>query len=377
MRQPTRFSPFEPPQVDWRTLLNGVAGGVAGQGGARLQAVDTFGPNPGALKMFIHVPAALPANAPLVVILHGCGQNAAVYDNGAGWSTLADQFGFAVLAPEQGRANNPNACFSWFEPDDTTRGSGEVASIRQMVRHLVAERRLDAGRVFVTGLSAGGAMASALLATYPEAFAGGAIIAGLPFGAAAGVQQALAAMRRTPDRSRRAWGDLVRAASPHSGPWPRVSVWHGDADATVDESNAAALLAQWGDVHGLSLAPALQERVDGQARELWRDAAGRPALEYYRIGGLGHGTPIQAGDAPGQCGTPGAFMLEAGISSSHRIAEFWGLTASPSHAAAPRSATIGKPGAARASTVADAANGFQPQKIVSAALKAAGLLKDS
>ena len=70
-------------------------------------------------------------------------------------------------------------------------------------------------------------------------------------------------------------------------------------------------------------------------------------------------------------------MLEAGISSSHRIAEFWGLTASPSHAAAPRSATISKPGAARASTVADAANGLQPQKIVSAALKAAGLLKDS
>ena len=89
-----------------------------------LTETRNFGPNPGALRMFSYLPPALPDQCPLLVVLHGCTQSAAGYDLGAGWSTLADRFGFALLLPEQQRSNNPNGCFNWFQGGDIERGQG-------------------------------------------------------------------------------------------------------------------------------------------------------------------------------------------------------------------------------------------------------------
>src|ERR1044071_5430781 len=111
-------------------------------------AETAFDPNPGNLRMFCHVPRGLKPGAALVVILHGCGQTAGGYDLGAGWCRLADQAGFAVLAPEQKAVNNPHTCFDWFNPEDIVRIGGEAESIAVMVRSMVAAHRLDAGRVF-------------------------------------------------------------------------------------------------------------------------------------------------------------------------------------------------------------------------------------
>src|SRR5215203_2309469 len=200
---------------------------------ARLREVTGFGSNPGSLRMFAYVPDDLARTPAVVVILHGCLQTAAGYDYGAGWSTLADRYGFALLLPEQQIANNAQRCFNWFQREDSERDQGEAVSIRQMVEHMIRTHGIDRGRVFVTGLSAGGAITSVMLATYPEVFAGGGIIAGLPYGAANNVQQAFESMYQSPARPPREWGDLVRAASRHNGPWPRLSVWHGTGDTTV------------------------------------------------------------------------------------------------------------------------------------------------
>ena len=106
-----------------------------------LEEVTDFGDNPGNLRMFAFVPAQLQKPRALVVVLHGCGQTAPAYDFGAGWSTLARHYGFALLMPEQQRANNGNTCFNWFNPEDTARDSGEARSIREMIAYLAEAHR--------------------------------------------------------------------------------------------------------------------------------------------------------------------------------------------------------------------------------------------
>src|SRR6266851_4522062 len=114
-----------------------------------LVEVTGFGSNPGGLKMFSYVPANLPPRPALVVVLHGCGQSAAGYDLGAGWSTIAKRYGFALLMPEQQAANNANTCFNWFNPDDVARDQGEACSIRQMIAKMVSDHGISRRRIYV------------------------------------------------------------------------------------------------------------------------------------------------------------------------------------------------------------------------------------
>jgi poly(hydroxyalkanoate) depolymerase family esterase len=296
--------------------------------GQRSPLVETtgFGSNPGGLRMFSFAPHNLQPAPGLVVVLHGCGQTAAAYDLGAGWSTLAKHYGFALLMPQQQPFNNANGCFNWFNPEDTERDSGEACSIRQMIAYAVDDIGIDRQRIFVTGLSAGGAMTSVMLATYPEVFAGGAIIAGLPYGVATNVREALSGMFKSPARGAGELGDLVRNASNHKGPWPKLSVWHGSADRTVNPANANEIVKQWLDVHQLPSAPMSEATVDGYPRQVWWNADGETIVESYTITDMAHGTPLGIGDNDKKYGAQGAFLIEAGISSSYHIANFFGLT---------------------------------------------------
>lgn len=294
--------------------------------GSRLSETTGFGDNPGDLRMFSFVPADLPKSSGMVVVLHGCTQSAAGYDIGAGWSALAERYGFALLMPEQKRSNNANGCFNWFLPEDTMRESGEAGSIRQMIEQMTRTAGIDRRRIFVTGLSAGGAMTTAMLATYPEVFAGGAVIAGLPYGIASNVQEALKGMFQSPPRAAAELGDLVRKASTHKGPWPRLSVWHGSADRTVSPANADEIVKQWLDVHQLPATPMSEATVDGYPRQVWWNADGETVVESYTITNMAHGTPLGTAENDERYGAEGAFLIEAGISSSYRIAQFFGLT---------------------------------------------------
>ncbi|WP_027583034.1 PHB depolymerase family esterase [Bradyrhizobium sp. Ai1a-2] len=329
--------------------LNGFNGLAAVYGRSLAPAVNSplvettdFDTNPGALKMYSFVPEGLPRGAALVVVLHGCGQSAAGYDLGAGWSTLARHYGFALLLPEQQPANNANTCFNWFNPEDITRGKGEAASIRQMIARMVVDHKLDPRRIYITGLSAGGAMTSVMLATYPDVFAAGAIVAGLPFGIATNLREALNGMMQAPSRPANELGDLVRGAWTHDGPWPKVSVWHGSADRTVNPGNADAIVSQWLDVHGLPETPMAKTMIDGYPREVWWDANGETVVESYTITGMAHGTPLGVAANDERYGEAGAFLLEAGISSSYHIANFFGLT-ERARRSAPAPREVAKP----------------------------------
>jgi poly(hydroxyalkanoate) depolymerase family esterase len=305
---------------------DGLAQVLPGATGSPLVETKQFGTNPGNLRMLSYVPPELRPSPALVVVLHGCGQTAAGYDAGTGWSALAKHYGFVLLMPEQQAANNAHTCFNWFNPEDTRRGHGEAYSIRQMIARMVSQHRIDKHRVFITGLSAGGGMTSVMLATYPEVFAAGAIIAGLPYGVAANVREALNTMLRSPPRPAYELGDLVRHASKHRAPWPKVSVWQGTADRTVNPANADEIVKQWLDVHRLPSHPMAEGTVDGYPHEVWWNADGETVVESYTITDMAHGTPLGKAENDQRYGREGAFLIEAGISSSHHIASFFGLT---------------------------------------------------
>ena len=303
--------------------LPGIA--KSNSGADRLQELLDFGSNPGALRGKTYIPEDLPLNAPLVVVLHGCTQTAAGYNHGSGWSSLADRRKFALLYPEQQRSNNANLCFNWFAPHDIRRDAGEALSIREMVEALVTRHGIDRERIFVTGLSAGGAMTSVMLATYPDVFAGGAIIAGLPYGCASSVPEAFDRMRGHGFPTQGRLQSLIRSASMHDGPWPTISIWQGMADRTVVPSNMVEISAQWRSVHQLGDTPTRSDVIDGFPHRVWCDASGRILIEENSIAGMGHGTPI-ATTGPNSYGAAGPFMLDVGISSTFHIARSWGLT---------------------------------------------------
>jgi len=381
---------------------------VDSQEKGRLLEVTGFGSNPGELRMYSYVPERLPANAPLVVVLHGCTQSAASYNKGSGWSTLADRYGFALLLPQQQWNNNPLRCFNWFKPEDNERDKGEPLSIRQMVDRMLHDHGLDRRQVYVTGTSSGGAMTTVMLATYPEVFAGGAVLAGVPYRTAKGLQEGLESIFQGRSRSAGEWGQLVRAASSHQGPWPKISVWHGDADTAVKPVNAEEIVKQWADVHGLDAQPTIQMTVDGHLRRAWQGPSGEELIESYTVLGMGHGAALDPGAGPHQCGTAAPFFNAVGISSTHRIADFWGLLADrPVRATAPAQAETaaaaeqggrgaraldrGEPGFKEHATrytepprgsaapgqraAAGRSFGLDVHGIISASLEAAGLLK--
>lgn len=341
---------------------------------SRLKLVNGFGDNPGNLEMKVHSPRQQEANAPLVVVLHGCTQTADDYAAAVGWLDLADRFGFVVVTPEQQRSNNSNLCFNWYDRTDAERGRGEAASIAQMVIYAVQTFGLDARRVYITGLSAGGAMTSVMLATYPELFAGGAVIAGIPFGIASSLPQALEAMAMSSAPSARQLGQSVRRATDFTGRWPTVTVWHGQSDRIVQPQAGEAVARQWCHVHGVTATERTARTPDGRNFLVWLSPDGQPVVELHRIGGLGHGAAVRT-DGMYSCGYGSPYTPDVGISSSFEIALGWGLVhrhAEPSRETRPPACAPEKV------FLAESSQRTPPDRVtdvINGALRVAGLLR--
>jgi poly(hydroxyalkanoate) depolymerase family esterase len=298
---------------------------------AALTPVTSFGTNPGALKMYKYVPAGVPLNAPLVVVMHGCNQTAEQY-RGTGWEALADSEKFYLVYAEQSSANNPVSCFNWAgeygDPANLERGKGENQSIKEMVDKMKADHSIDSTKVYVAGFSAGGAFAAVMLATWPELFAGGAVMSGVPYRCASTVQGAYDCMALNAHAERKKtadeWGDLVRAAHPtYAGVRPPVLLLHGANDYTVHSDNMIELVEQWTDVHGIDQTADESDAIGNHAREKHKKGA-IVVVESIRVAGMAHASAIDPNGTPA-CGTLGSFVEDRDLCAAWQAARFFGI----------------------------------------------------
>jgi poly(hydroxyalkanoate) depolymerase family esterase len=228
-------------------------------------------------RLFVPRLAGGNARAPaLIVMLHGCTQTAEDFAAGTAMNRLAAEAGALVLYPVQVAGANAQRCWNWFNPADQQREGGEAALIAAMTRSVIAAHNIDPKRVFVAGLSAGGAQAAILGATYPDLFAAVGVHSGLACGAAADVSTAFAAMRG--GREGRGRHRM------------RTIIFHGDRDSTVNPSNADAVADQ---VAGTASGAVQTETGVSKGgvkytRTVQRDASGRPAIERWTVHGAGH-----------------------------------------------------------------------------------------
>ena len=249
---------------------------------------------------------------PLVVMLHGCTQDPDDFAAGTGMNQLAQAQGFCVLYPAQAQDANPQRCWNWFKHNHQQRDRGEPALIAAMTRAVMAQQGIDARRVYIAGLSAGGAMAAIVATAYPDLFAAVGVHSGLAPGAANGLPEALTAMRsgaRTP-------------AAQHAPGAPTVPtiVFHGDQDGTVHPRNGeqvmAAALAGTDTTTIPSPAPAAGERAGRRVtRTVHVRADGQALAEHWLVHGAGHAW--SGGKAPG------SYVDPAGPDASGEMLRFF------------------------------------------------------
>ena len=219
---------------------------------------------------------------PLVLMLHGCTQDPNDFAAGTGMDALAQAHGCAVLYPAQDTRANPQRCWNWFKHNHQQRGRGEPALLAALVQSVVREHGLDPRRVYVAGLSAGGAMAAILAQAYPDVFAAAGVHSGLAQGTARDAMSALQAMRSGA-------GPATATPPPAGGHTPTI-VFHGDADATVHPDHGAHVMAAARPTGGQ--APTMEKGRSPAGRD-WTCARhpgpdGHTQAEYWQIHGAGH-----------------------------------------------------------------------------------------
>lgn len=254
----------------------------------------------------LYVPANRPSSRmPLIVMLHGCTQSPDDFAAGTGMNALAERHGVLVAYPAQPTGANANKCWNWFKPEDQVRGRGEPALIAGLTRDILRDYPADPARVYIAGLSAGGAAAAIVAAAYPDLFSAVGVHSGLPVGAASDVAQAFSAMRNGAGGAA-----LTRAV-------PTIAL-HGTADGTVHPRNGKAVIAQTlRAFDGLHVTTRKGVSVGGRSfhQTSHARADGRSICEHWEIEGAGH---AWAGGHP-----DGSYTDPAGPLASEEMLRFF------------------------------------------------------
>jgi poly(hydroxyalkanoate) depolymerase family esterase len=254
----------------------------------------------------LYLPAARQeASPPLIVMLHGCTQSPDDFAAGTGMNALAEHHGFMVAYPAQPNGANASKCWNWFKPEDQVRDRGEPALIAGLTRDILRDHAVDPGRVYIAGLSAGGAAAAIAAAAYPDLFSAVGVHSGLPVGAARDIPQAFSAMRSG------AGGIAL------DQPVPMIAI-HGLADATVHPANGRAVVKQAQQAFG-GLRSTTKHDVSPGGRAYRRTSLakgdGPTLVELFEIDGAGH---AWAGGQPS-----GSFTDPAGPDASAEMVRFF------------------------------------------------------
>lgn len=286
-------------------LLLCLAGLVFGQD---LEYVKDFGENPGHLRMYQYIPENLDARTPnpLLLVLHGSGQTAYALSLASGFNKLADSLGFIVIYPDQPFYNNLLTSFSFYMPGKMKKDQGETASIRNMILYMKENHNIDPKRIFITGMSAGGAMSNVMLNAYPELFAAGALFA--------------------------APSILHEGINPDCSHKLQIAIIQGEYDLTIPPRNADRLMEQWMKFFDLDSADhKVTERYKGHSllRLTEYPAEGDAQLLRLDLARTGHLLLVDPGKAMKQGGNYSLFTKDVNFHLPYWIVEFFGLVEEP------------------------------------------------
>ncbi len=293
-----------------------------------LVEITNFGVNKGNLEMYVYKPINNDMEVPLVVVLHGCAQTATEMAEQSGWNSLADFHNFMVLYPQQKVENNLNKCFNWYENQDISKNDGESDTIREMIQYAIQNYDIDPSKIFVTGLSAGGAMTNVLLANYPDLYDSGAVLSGIPLKAAYDLATAYAAMQGKVEKSNKEWVAAISKNNPnYQGEYPKVVIFHGFDDPFVNVKNAEIIEMQWKGIHKIESNPTMVPEFNGNPDIIKTTYFKNncPTIVKYEINNLGHAMAVDPGTEKQQGGNVAKFAVDKNFHTTYWVAKFFGL----------------------------------------------------
>jgi poly(hydroxyalkanoate) depolymerase family esterase len=293
--------------------------------------INSFGTNPGNLKMFVHTNETKDTNkVPLVIVLHGCSESAKGVSELTGWNKLADINNFIVVYPQQKIANNPNLCFNWFLKQDIDKGSGECESIYEMISYAKKNYKIDTNNIYITGLSAGAAMSVVMASTHPQTFKMAAIFAGGAYKVNEDATESLKAMKGRVNISQDELIKRVRLQNPsYKGSYPALIVYQGLKDPIVHRRSSKYIIQQWTGLNNCDTIPTKVEfnylGVEDIKRSEFTNKTGKVVLTFYEINNMGHRLLIKPGNKEDEGGKLGIFGINKGFHSTYQTAKEFGI----------------------------------------------------